>query len=266
VYLKLTRDRVIERDLITALIIEDDIDWDPRVREQLEAFGRASRRLPNMITSAELVAQNDIISQGHVPQQNSDQYLVELAKHSTIPLPAVPHTQSSKPYGDDDNWDVLWLGHCGTSFPPHQNYSSHETLADRFMLLDDDTVHNTHPSHSSIYPSRTRIYHRSHATNCILAYAVTQRGARKIMYEHGIRNFDKDYGSAMSEWCDGSTKHMGERPMCLTSSPSIFSHCRLYGDSEESDSATLVSNGVKKERLVRSVRESLGEVVSDEIL
>jgi hypothetical protein len=48
-----------------------------------------------------------------------------------------------------------------------------------------------------------------------LAYAVTQRGARKIMYEHGIRNFDKGFGEALGEWCAGLTKNMGERPVCL---------------------------------------------------
>jgi hypothetical protein len=97
-----------------------------------------------------------------------------------------------------------------------------------------------------------------------MAYAVTQRGARKIMYEHGIRNFDRDYGIAISEWCDGLTKHMGERPICLTSSPSVFGRFVTQQDSKESDIAG--SDGMKKESLVKSVRKSLGERLNGEDL
>jgi hypothetical protein len=252
---------VIERNISTALIIEDDVDWDPRIREQLEAFGRASRNLPHMIKRADLAAQNIILSQGHTSQRDSDQDPIELAKRSTLILSAVSHAPSSSPSSDDNDWDVLWLGHCGTSLPPQRNGSAHDEPPDRYMLLDDATVSDSHSTQSSTYPPRTRIYHCSHATRCILAYAVTQRGARKIMYEHGIRNFDKDYGSALSEWCDGLTKHMGDRPMCLTSSPSIFGNFTLHRDGEES-----VSDGSGGSSLIKSVREGLGEGIDGEKL
>jgi hypothetical protein len=78
------------------------------------------------------------------------------------------------------------------------------------------------------------------------------------MYEHGIRNFDKDYGSALSEWCDGLTKHMGDRPMCLTSSPSIFGSFTMHRDNGESGSGGW--------SLSKSVRESLGEEIDGEEL
>ncbi|KAH3984962.1 hypothetical protein HBI81_001800 [Parastagonospora nodorum] len=47
------------------------------------------------------------------------------------------------------------------------------------------------------------------------AYAVTQSGARKIMYEHGIRNFDREFRAALGEWCRGETRNMGEKPRCV---------------------------------------------------
>jgi hypothetical protein len=49
----------------------------------------------------------------------------------------------------------------------------------------------------------------------VLVYAVTQTSARKIIYEHGIRNFDKAFDEALREWCRGETKHVGERPRCV---------------------------------------------------
>jgi hypothetical protein len=232
------------------------VDWDQSVREQLEAFGRASRRLPHMIARADLVA-HSILSQDLPAHQQPDQDIIELAKHSMLLLPTVPYAQPPKPYGDD--WDVLWLGHCGTSLPPHHNSSALGTPSDRLMLLDNATIPNIDPSPSSVYPPRTRIYHRSHATSCVLAYAVTQHGARKIMYEHCIPNFDRDYGTALSEWCDGLTKHIGGRPMCLTSIPSVFVRFEGHEDSKESGSTGAGSDEVKKESLVKSVRKSLGE-------
>jgi hypothetical protein len=249
---------VIERNLSTALIVEDDVDWDPRIREQLEAFGRASRNLPHMIKRVNLAAQDQIPSRGHTSQREADQDPLELAKRSTLLLSAVSHAPSSNHFSDDNDWDVLWLGHCGTSFPSQRNGSAHDDPPDRYMLLNDATVSDSASTQSPTYSPRTRIYHRSHATRCVLAYAVTQRGARKIMYEHGIRNFDKDYGSALSEWCDGLTKHMGDRPMCLTSSPSIFGSFTLHGDNGESGSGGW--------SLIKSVRESLGEDIDGEEL
>ncbi|KAF1845460.1 glycosyltransferase family 25 protein [Cucurbitaria berberidis CBS 394.84] len=212
---------VVERNLSTALILEDDVDWDERVRGQLADFGIVSRRLPGMI------AQFDTGGQAHVPATENPSHAdpvldaIELAKRSTARLPISNEPASSDPYGRD--WDIIWLGHCGTSLPPHQVSSptSLPQVADRFMLSHDPTVPNSsdlRPSHlapldsiSSIYPPHTRIYHRSYRTLCTLAYAVTQGGARKILYEHGMRNLDKGYDFALSEWCDGQTKNMGER-------------------------------------------------------
>ncbi|CAO2655949.1 Nn.00g047520.m01.CDS01 [Neocucurbitaria sp. VM-36] len=225
---------VVERNLTTALVLEDDVDWDERVREQLANSGIASQILPKMI------AQSDVAAQAQVPASEDPSHVVkvldpiELAQRSTAILPTSYKRATSDTYGRD--WDVLWLGHCGTSVPPLPalSSSSPSIFGARLMLLDDPTVPkpiNLRPSHtapldsiSSIYPPHTRIYHRTQGTLCTLAYAVTQRGARKILYEHGLRNLDKGYDFALSEWCDGLTKNMGERPLCLTSSPPICTY------------------------------------------
>lgn len=226
--------RIVERNLSTALILEDDADWDERVREQLMNFGGASRTLSGMIAQSDASAQAQVPATANPDHADSVVDAMELAKRSTALLHVSNKLPSSDPYSHD--WDVLWLGHCGTALPPHRNSSLLSPLhvADRLMLLNDTTVPSPsylRPSHTaqldsiaSIYPPHTRIYHRSHGTLCTLAYAVTQRGARKILYEHGIRNLSRGYDFALSEWCDGLTKNMGERPMCLTSSPPICTY------------------------------------------
>ncbi|KAJ4295345.1 hypothetical protein N0V90_007356 [Kalmusia sp. IMI 367209] len=85
------------------------------------------------------------------------------------------------------------------------------------MLLDDPTVpdpkylrlRESAPSDTiaTLYPPHTRVYHStSNRTLCTLAYAVTQRGARKILYELGIRDLSKGYDFALSDYCGGLVK------------------------------------------------------------
>ncbi|KAH7396573.1 glycosyltransferase family 25 protein [Phaeosphaeria sp. MPI-PUGE-AT-0046c] len=252
---------VIERNLSTALIIEDDTDWDPRIRSQLSSVAFASQRLPDKIARAELAARNHVPSRDDIELQDSDLDPIELSRRSTLALPTT-FLQSFPVYGSD--WDVLWLGHCSGSLPPKQNISAMDRFPDRYMLLDDVTVpapRVVKASPASPYPPHTRVYHRTHNTLCTLAYAVTQRGARKIMYEHGIRNFDRGYDFALGEWCDGVTKNMGERPLCLTSTPPIFSHFYGNGGAGRSDIAAVGGNGVKSGVLDKSVRESVEDAV-----
>lgn len=214
-----------------------------------------------MIAHAERNAQDYLPSGNNVGDRAPHSDPVVLARLLTMSLPAASSAQSSD-YGN--RWDILWLGHCSTSIPAYQNTLLSNTPPERFALPEDATVpveDPSHPTQSSPYPARTRIYHRSNSTLCTLAYAVTQQGARKIMYEHGIRNFDRGYDFALSEWCDGATRNMGNRPLCLTSSPPIFGHFRGDGGGARSDIAGIGKNGIPKGSLVKSVRESLEEMV-----
>ena len=72
------RNRVIDEGLSSALIIEDDADWDVDVRSQLYEFAIKTRELGNA------------------------------SRHSSKQITDATPTQS--PYGDD--WDILWIGAC----------------------------------------------------------------------------------------------------------------------------------------------------------
>ncbi|KAH8730871.1 hypothetical protein GQ44DRAFT_422643 [Phaeosphaeriaceae sp. PMI808] len=258
---------VVEKNLSTALILEDDVDWDPRIHSQLAAFGVASQKLPAMIANAESTAQDRVRTTEKSAKQISTSDTLELMKSY------FSFAQSSQPYGN--TWDILWLGHCGTYLAPHQSSRPFLAPADRLMLLNDATVPDprnrtsptTPPSPTdALFLPYTRVYHRSESTLCTLAYAVTQLGARKILYEHGIRNLDRGYDFALSEWCDGETAHMGDRPLCLTSSPPVFSHYwpeRGEGGGGRSDIMGIGVDGVDwgRRQLVKSVRGSLENVV-----
>lgn len=165
------------------------------------------------------------------------------------------------PYGD--NWDILWLGHCGANLPPPSPYSPN-----RIMLENDVTVpeprylkpmaHANLDTISSIYPPYTRLIHQANTTLCANAYAVTQAGARKLLFEFGVREFSKGYDFALSDWCNGKSRAQREdgapTPRCLVVNPSVFGH--HFTEKAGSD-ITGVGRGGKPDRETRYVRWSV---------
>lgn len=129
------------------------------------------------------------------------------------------------------DWDVLWLGHCGAELPPPS-----PNQPNRVMIPNDQTV--PEPQYlkpmalakldaiGTLYPPHSRIVHQANSTLCTIAYAVTQGGARKILYEFGVRDLSKGYDFALSDYCNGRTRGARKEttPMCITVQPPLFSH------------------------------------------
>ncbi|KAL9591958.1 MAG: hypothetical protein Q9179_007201 [Wetmoreana sp. 5 TL-2023] len=82
VSLKCTSPRVVEARYSSALIIEDDADWDVALKSQLKNLAHRTRTLSNA------------------------------GRNESLWITSKTPTQS--PYGDD--WDLLWLGNCAV--PP----------------------------------------------------------------------------------------------------------------------------------------------------
>lgn len=137
--------KIFHEDVATALIFEDDADWDVSLRSQLVQFARGSRYISN-------------------------------TSHAEIP---------SSPYGED--WDMLWIGHCGTSY--HEG--DHRRV---FVIPNDPTVEPPSHRHNVDQPdmrrweegpsgdNQTRIVFHSQGGVCTPAYGISQQGARKALY------------------------------------------------------------------------------------
>lgn len=95
-------------NISTALILEDDADWDVRIREQLQDFALSARALTQPLSeNPSSYADNTFpVPQGPDALPAADLLFDNLP--STIP-------PKHSPYGD--NWDVLWVGHCGMRMP-----------------------------------------------------------------------------------------------------------------------------------------------------
>ncbi|KAI6363537.1 hypothetical protein MCOR25_005894 [Pyricularia grisea] len=216
---------IVEQDLTTALILEDDVDWDVRLKSQLQLFAAASRAYLQPLKS------------------NPSQTLTQAAV--AVPLPSAPDTlpPSTSPYGD--GWDVLWLGHCGVD----TTRRDHHQL--QILLPDDPTVPapkhlKAHPfaaepdALATLHPPHTRVVHAAAGNVCSNGYAVSRRGARRLLHALGIESFTTGFDLMLRDWCDqgvsggggGAAAAAAAGRACLTVQPPLFSHFAVGGGSD----------------------------------
>lgn len=256
--------RIVEDDLDSALILEDDIDWDVRLKLQLQSFAQASQALLSDKVRKRVRNAN---TDSEVNQKEED-----LKDYERISFPLDSDVVSNKvtrsPYGD--NWDVTWLGHCGTAFRTKSPIS-------RIIIHDDDTVPEPqylrpHPlasldSYGKVYPPHTRIVHHPQGSSCPLAYALTKTGAQKLLYEFGVKSFDKQMDFMLGDFCDNDENANGtglgrveSEGVCVTVQPPLFSHHYPAGARSDIYTSGLVS--MKGTPYVRwSVRLNLARLI-----
>ncbi|KAK3302648.1 glycosyltransferase family 25 protein [Chaetomium strumarium] len=217
---------VVHRNLSSALILEDDTDWDVRIREQLYDFALASHALTQPLRGSPPSKRYHDPTYPH-PQPESPGKLPDLP-FTSLP-PTIPPSHS--PYGDE--WDVLWIGHCGMHFP-FEN-SPHVPKA-RVIREGDETVapkknlwtYNIPFTLKETYPAHTRAYHHVQEGVCSLGYAVTQRGAQKLLYEVGLKDVSEAFDLLLRYYCEGEKGRAPGR-QCLTTQPGLFQHHRTAG-------------------------------------
>ncbi|KAF1956391.1 hypothetical protein CC80DRAFT_563217 [Byssothecium circinans] len=277
--------QVIEQNLTTALITEDDVDWDIRIRQNLQRFALASRFLTKEKDSKRNLDTEFPIENKHNPETPDTGFHILNTPSITPNLPSLPlsaiykptthqtPTSSTSPYGNPSNWDILWLGHCGANFPrplsPNTPKNPPTTTPANIILThpNDATVPTTHhlkahPFQGTLdalalaYPPHTRVFHRATGgTLCTVAYAVSQRGARRLLHQFGVQGWNGIFDSEMGRWCAGDDPDMGSSSpsappppptaatganerremerVCLTTQPPIFAHHHpMEGESD----------------------------------
>lgn len=190
--------KIVEENITSALILEGDVDWDLRIKSQMMDFARASR----------LTLQ---------PGREDDLFDVH---EEPVTLPR------TSPYGDIEHWDLLWFGHCGAQFVEEDRQMHHG----RVIIPNDVTAPEwQHFEHewgtrevAKQYPNHTRVVHRSRMNVCSLSYGMSQLGARRFLYELGVRRLSRPLDIMLRELCDG----LDGRPLhnCLTVQPPLFEH------------------------------------------
>ncbi|KAJ3568062.1 hypothetical protein NPX13_g6546 [Xylaria arbuscula] len=212
--------RIVEEDIETALIMEDDMDWDVRLKTQ---------QLPQIAERARYFWDS-----GNIP---------------------------SSPYGD--SWDVLWLGHCGEIFPEVLPENEGKPLHPKYIIPNDDTVPPLDKITGLVefdkYPEFTRWVHVSGGPICSFAYALSQRGARKVLYDLSIDHLGGPFDNALAGFCrDGASGNPdGLRAKCLSVTPPIFFHHRAKGPfKSDSDIQAISSTEWREKGTTENIRWS----------
>ena len=112
-----------------------------------------------------------------------------------------PGEKLHSPYGDD--WDLIWLGHCGNEIKPDDER--------RFVIRNDATVPDgpRRINFAAIpdmaregYDNQTRIVYRAKRGVCLYAYALSYRGARKLLRDQATQSVFKPIDLGIGDWCE----------------------------------------------------------------
>ncbi|KAH8767283.1 hypothetical protein F5883DRAFT_629567 [Diaporthe sp. PMI_573] len=246
---------IVQHNLSSAIIFEDDLDWDVRIREQARDFALASRALLQPLAGTKRFADPTY------PNVQEQDTTLDPPPLNFQQLPKT-HDPKTSPYGD--GWDVLWLGHCGVQQPtgnPKNQWAKRSRHISRGAVVreKDDSVPQPSHIHSwdddgharfrNSYPAHTRVTHHELDAVCTFAYGVSQAGARRILYDLGLWKMDDPFDLGLRQFCDGTFEH--ERHVCLTTQPSLFSHFEKKEGSDLDHEKTWNIRWSARENLVK---------------
>lgn len=228
---------IVQSGIGSALIFEEDADWDVRIKDQLEQVAQATRALIQPLED----------------ERNETRYADPTYPHAELDvqpdplilgdLPKTKQPQTS-PYGD--GWDMIHIGHCGLVSPRYPNPHLEEELSRRtpkghVMIEDDPTVpepHYIHHVHEVHYPSfkqyredanHTRVVHHSMKFICSHGFAISQAGARKLLHYVGVRALDYPFDKMIENYCQDPELRF-KRGACLGTQPAMIAQYRPPGD------------------------------------
>lgn len=190
--------KIVDERIGSALIMEDDMDWDVNLKRQLSHFASGAKTL----------------QKGWEDNQG--------------PL-------GKSPYGQD--WDMLWVGICSTTFdeqlPDFLKIPVEQRDERKVLIHDDPTV----PPESHVkgnmsfswrsYPPQTRIVYVPGDNICSFAYALSYSGAQKALEYLGLEGQHKAFDNHLSDLCRLRANGM----RCLSITPSLFVHHKPKGNT-----------------------------------
>ncbi|KAL9131695.1 MAG: hypothetical protein Q9217_000436 [Psora testacea] len=197
-HMNFARTMISER-LQSALVIEDDADWDIHLKSQLSLFAQGT------------------------------QYITGTPSNK----------RPFSPYGDD--WDLLWLGHCSSQFKSGDQR--------RFVVENDETVVSPErrinfsdevPDMAAEgFDNTTRVLYEASYGICTYAYALSNRGAKRLLRGQSISKAFLPIDLGMGQMCreDPSFKCIGVFPQI------VDSHKGAGSASKDSDIDTSSEKG-----------------------
>ncbi|KAI4169689.1 MAG: hypothetical protein LQ343_005511 [Gyalolechia ehrenbergii] len=171
-------------------------------------------------------------------------------------------TKPRSPYGDD--WDLLWLGHCSAQQDPSDQR--------RYVIENDDTVPPVErrrnfslvPKLNELgYDNSTRIVFRANDGVCLYSYALSFRGAQKVLrWQNNIDKF-RPIDISIGNQCKNDPNFK-----CIAVFPQLVdSHKAAGRQSRDSDIGTFDPNNIRAKaytnNIVRSTRLNVENLIYD---
>ena len=215
--------RIVRNGLSSALIIEDDADWDSHIKDQFQAFAVGSRYVTGE------------------------------------PAGYKPHS----PYGDD--WDLLWLGHCGAQFTPGDK---------RHWVIENDATVPPRKRRANFggepdiaaagYDNSTRVVFRTSNGACTYSYALSYRGARRYLRAQALVKKFLPIDVAIGKMCGAKTPEL----KCIAPFPQLVDSHKAAGRmSKDSDIATFSASDYREHgftfNIVNSMRLNMDRLLVD---
>ena len=172
---------------------------------------------------------------------------------------STPHS----PYGDD--WDLLWLGHCGSRIKPSDER--------RLIIKNDATVPPPERRFNvgqipnmerEGYDDTTRIVYHSMDSLCLYAYALSYRGARKLLRAQTTRDYFTPIDIGIGQMCTLSDFK------CIGVFPQMFDSHRPPGRLvRDSDIGTYSADEIRSKgytfNIVHSTRLNMDHLLAGEM-
>lgn len=168
------------------------------------------------------------------------------------------------PYGDD--WDLIWLGHCGVINRPKET-------AKHWVIQDDPTaVPQKSPYYSPgrrvpflspplLHGNFTRYVFEVSRGLCMPGYALSYRGAQRLLYHQSIAGEAIVSDRAINKVC--GPRYMGMK--CLATFPRIIGSHRAAGptnkDSDRVDYSGKVRTTSETANLVFPAKVNLERLI-----
>ncbi len=144
--------KIIHENITSALVMESDVDWDMRIKETMVGLGEGVKTIVDWPFDQ--------------PKKSQDSKHPRDFHKALAPL---------SPYGD--KWDLVWLGHCGSSADGNGRiFSWNDTSAP-----DEEHAWSFAERPGEGHrPPGSRIVFQMRKTVCTTAYAISNQGAHKL--------------------------------------------------------------------------------------
>lgn len=198
--------RIIREDIQSALIFEDDADWDVQLKGQMYEFAKGAKAV-----------------------QGTTGY-------------------SYSPYGDD--WDMLWIGHCGTNARTELDQMYYVIPEDPTMIPLNLVYGNHKPDRTAteLSGNKTRMVFQGIAGRCLTGYALSIRGALKLVMAQSLTK---------STTIDRGVSGLCSKPKgtftCIASWPPLIGTFKDAGSVDKDSDRLKVEGAERKYAWVRDI-------------